>query len=119
MNDKSKSDEKLPKKEIIRSKLDFKDIIQNGQRWNGQSIRCFYLEGEKREVGFAAPKRLGHAVMRNRLKRFMREIYRKNKYRLRPMRLIIIANESAEKAGYRGIEKDFHHFLEFTAKGRS
>ena len=119
MNDNSKSDEKLPKKEIIRSKLVFRDIIQNGHRWNGQSIRCFYLEGEKREIGFAVPKRLGHAVLRNRLKRYMREIYRKNKYRIRTMRLIIVANESADTAGYRGIETDFQCFLDYIAKGRS
>ena len=62
----------------------------------------------ERRVGFAAGKKLGGAVVRNRLKRLIREAYRLNQDKLvQGVDLIVVARKPAVGTGYATIEKAF------------
>lgn len=64
----------------IKSKMDFERVFTQGRRYNHPLMRmviCDSLsEGDPGRVAFAAPKRLGCAVVRNRSKRVLREAAR-------------------------------------------
>lgn len=59
-------------------------------------------------VGFTVTTKLGHAVVRNRVRRRLREIYRLNELRIRPgTDLVIVARSRSTGAAYKDLERDF------------
>jgi ribonuclease P protein component len=66
----------LTKNEIIRRPQDFSAIFEHGRFLRGRWFDIAYRRGERRQVAFAAAKRVRTAVSRNRIKRMLREAYR-------------------------------------------
>lgn len=64
----------------IKARSDFERVYTQGRRYNHPLIRMVICdavsEGDPGRVAFAAPKRLGNAVFRNRSKRVLRETAR-------------------------------------------
>lgn len=75
---------RLPKRRILRSKRMFQAVYLHGRSWAGRYLVLYVFPavGPETRAGFAAGKKLGHAVLRNRLKRLLRESYRRNQTRL-------------------------------------
>ncbi len=68
----------------------------------------FTVSDEDRRVGFAAGKRLGGAVVRNRVKRLLREAYRLNQHRLKDgLNLIIVGRRPVVNAGLPEVARAF------------
>jgi ribonuclease P protein component len=67
--------------ERIRRRAEFQDIYKRGVRLHGRYCTAFILETDRPigRLGVAATKKLGSAVVRNRAKRLIREIFRRNK----------------------------------------
>ena len=71
----------MGKSETLRGRGAFDALFAAGLRANASLIRCLYRFGEASpgsvQVGFAVPRKSGTAVRRNRVRRLMREAYRK------------------------------------------
>ena len=65
-------------------------------------------KGGEIRVGFTVTVKLGHAVVRNRVRRRLREIYRLHLSELRPgTDLVVVARGRSVNAAYRELERDF------------
>ena len=65
-------------------------------------------KGDENRVGFTVTVKLGHAVVRNRIRRRLREIYRLHETELlRGTELVIVARGRSVDAPYRLLERDF------------
>lgn len=66
--------------QTIKSRRDFERVFTQGRRYNHPLVRMVICdsisEGDPGRVAFAAAKRLGCAVVRNRSKRVLREAAR-------------------------------------------
>ncbi|MBN2104386.1 ribonuclease P protein component [bacterium] len=100
-------DFRLPKKEILKKSHDFQCVLKRGKRWEGKIIKCFYFKADERKVGFVVPRRLGKAVIRNRIKRLMREAYRHHKYAVGEFWILIMAKKTGELPKLKQIETEF------------
>jgi ribonuclease P protein component len=69
----------LPKDEILRGRENFNQVFKRGQKFTGNNITIFYLEADSKKIGFVVSRKIRKAVVRNRYKRLLREIYRLNK----------------------------------------
>lgn len=72
-------------------------VYSTGKSYANRMMVLYVLPktGGTRRIGFAAGKRLGNAVVRNRVKRLMRETYRLNQDKLAEgVDLIIIGRQS-------------------------
>ena len=59
-------------------------------------------------IGYTVTKKLGHAVVRNRVRRRLREIYRLHEPELRTgADLVVVARTRSVEASYRTLERDF------------
>jgi len=67
--------------QTLRGRGAFESLFASGQRAQGSLMRCLFIIGTdfpgRVEVGFAVPKRLGKATKRNRVRRLMRESFRR------------------------------------------
>ncbi len=101
---------KLPKRRILQNKRMFQEVYLHGRSWTDRLLvlYVFPVIGPERKVGFAAGKKLGNAVTRNRLKRLMREGYRLHQDRLAEgYFIILVARRAAVGVKEPQIEKAF------------
>ncbi len=95
--------ESLPRSERIRKKKDFLVLYRKGKRYKARYFNLIYHFNElaHSRVGVVAGRKVGNAVTRNRAKRWMRELYRRNKDRYaHPIDLIIIATKEMKTASF-------------------
>jgi len=71
----------LRKEEKIRHRADFLYTFQKGEYRKTQHFRIYSSPNRlsHQRLGITVAKRIGNAVQRNRLKRFLREFFRLNK----------------------------------------
>jgi ribonuclease P protein component len=95
--------ESLPRRERLRTPREYREVFEQGRRSVGQAFVCYVArnEGQGRKFGMAVSRQVGGAVVRNRVKRYIRETYRTNRARLREdLRMVIVARPAAAKLSY-------------------
>ena len=103
--------------EHIRRHVEFQHIYSRGVRIHSRYTTVFLLanETEVGRLGIAATRKFGGSVARNRAKRLIREVFRRNKIApgfdviVIPKRGLLDASLSALEADYRAtIERRVH-----------
>lgn len=87
----------------MRRKKDFEAIAKEGVRRHTKNFMIITRKNDQgfSRVGAVASKRLGKAVERNRVKRLMREFFRRNKDRLPPSTdFVIVGKKGAQDLPY-------------------
>ena len=101
---------KLPKSRILRRRNDFQKVHRFGKSYANRYLvlYVFTATGLEDRVGFAAGKKLGNAVARNRVKRLMRECYRLHQHDIKnDICILLVGRKPAVEVKYHVIEKAF------------
>ncbi len=93
---------------------DFQLVRRKGIAFRGKLMTLGVLAGQKQiRVGFITSKRVGGAVLRNRTRRRLREIFRHHRHEIVGGSWIVtIASAKAARASYRSLEDDWLHLAE-------
>ena len=101
----------FPKTRRLTRDSDFERVKQRGQTEHGKLIvlGAFAVRNSGgARVGVVVRRRLGSAVVRNRVRRRLREIVRTHQNDLRDdMWIVLIARRAAANAGYRALEDEW------------
>jgi len=107
--------EGFPKTERIRKSDEYTYVLQNGRRLRGRFVSAYWTrnEGALNRVGVAAGKKLGTAPVRNRLKRYIREAYRRNKRELpcQGFTIVFLATPSMIGRSWDDVQTDIRGLL--------
>lgn len=96
---------RFPKTDRIVRKADFKRVFEQGEKIVGPQFVGYFVrqEGQGCKLGLAVSRKVGSAVVRNRVKRHVREWYRTHRPQfLAELYLVIVARPGA--AALRGPE---------------
>lgn len=100
----------LPKGYRLRRRKDFKKVYVKGDSAAGRYVVVYALKNNNLETsrfGFSVSKKIGKAVQRNRFKRMLREICRRNINSFAAgFDIIVIARRKIIEVSYKEIEKD-------------
>jgi ribonuclease P protein component len=102
--------ESLSPRERIKKKKDFLILYRKGNRYKGKYFNLIYLSNvlPYSRVGVVASRKVGGAVTRNRVKRWMRELFRRNKELLGyPIDLIIVAAPEMRNATWAELREQY------------
>lgn len=100
----------LRKRRILRRRGDFQRVYRSGKSFANRYLVLYIVKSAQAEgqVGFAAGKKLGNAVTRNRVKRLLRECYRQNQFSLQKgYNLLLVGRLAAVPEKYETLEKAF------------
>ena len=90
----------LPKPFRLHLKKDFEAIIRNAHRVQGEGMVLWWrpssYPGARTRLGIVVSRKLGGAVVRNRVKRLLRESFRLNREKLNPGTDLIVSPRSSE-----------------------
>jgi ribonuclease P protein component len=109
-------DENFTPQERIRKKKDFLHLYKKGKRYRGKYFILIYLSNELTfsRVAVVASKKLGNAVQRNRTKRWLRTLFRRNKELLeKPFDMIFIPRKEIHEAKWQNLTEEYQAALKF------
>ena len=88
---------RLPKGRILCKKDDFQRVYNKGRSYANRYMVLYVSprDDDSSKVGFAAGKKLGNAVVRNRVKRILRESYRLNQRELKKGHELLLVGRKA------------------------
>jgi ribonuclease P protein component len=105
----------VEKKYRLAKKEDFNKVYRYGKSIANHQFVLYYLPlhvNDDFRLGVSVSKKVGNAVVRNRLRRMMKEIVRLNKESMAPhYDYIIIARKSAAEMNYQEMEKSIFHVI--------
>ena len=94
----------------IKKNHEFRRLYSKGRSFAAPSLVLYARPNRQpiNRIGFTVTVKLGHAVIRNRIRRRLREIYRLHENELKcGQDLIVVARSRAVDAAYADLERDF------------
>jgi ribonuclease P protein component len=100
----------------LRKRREFEECYASGVRVSGRHVQVFLLPasgGSRPRLGISVPRRLGSAVARNRVRRRLREIFRRGRglFGGVPLSIVVNARPSAAQASFEELYQDFEASL--------
>ncbi|MEW5762479.1 MAG: ribonuclease P protein component [Bacillota bacterium] len=93
----------------LKKKRDFTRVYARGKHKAGRLLVLYGLPSGRPGVrfGFVVGRRIGSAVVRNRVRRILREVCRRHMERFRDgYDFVVVARERARDAGFAGLERE-------------
>lgn len=104
----------MEKKLRLKSNRDFRNTYDKGKSFANKYLVIFFRKNglDNSRLGVAVTKKLGNSVVRNKVKRRIREAYRLNNHRIKEgFDIVILSRVSAKEVGYKEIESALLHLL--------
>jgi ribonuclease P protein component len=107
------SSQRLRGAEHIRRRADFQRVYERGAKIHSRFSTVFVLANPLgyARLGIAATRKLGGAVARNRAKRLIREIFRRNKIAA-GFDIVVIPKRDLLSASLNALEADYRTLLD-------
>ena len=113
----AKHRESLLREDRLRRRAEYQRCYEKGRRIGGRLVTLFVVDREPDDsgprLGVTVTRRVGNAVERHRIKRRVKEIYRRwaQRHRLPPADIVVHLKPEAREAEYQKLEKELIRLL--------
>ena len=112
MNSGPAARETFSRGDRLRKRREFEECYASGVRASGRHIQVFLLPGDPAGIvrlGISVPRRVGTAVTRNRVRRRLREIFRRTRsvFGGASGRLVVNVRPSAAGVPFQALSEDY------------
>lgn len=105
----------MNKRNRIKKNEEFQDVFKKGKSVANRQFVVYMLEKSNQEelrVGLSVSKKIGNAVIRNQIKRYIRQSFLELKNDLRQdLDYVIIARKPTSEMNFHGTKKSLIHVL--------
>lgn len=114
--------ESLPKENRLAKRREYLRVYESGRKLFSRYVVLFYAPNEQQcsRLGITATKKLGKAVARNRVKRWTREVYRRQREALaldsRQIDLVVNVKPNAADATFADYQQELVRVLRRVAR---
>lgn len=99
----------------IKKNEEFQKIFKHGQSFANRQFVIYFMEKSEQthfRIGLSVSKKIGNAVMRNQIKRYLRQAFHEFESEIRPnYDLVIIARKPTNQMNFHEIKQSLTHVL--------
>ena len=113
MNSSPAVSEGFSRDDRLRKRREFEECYASGVRVSGRHVQVFLLtaagKSARSRLGISVPRKVGTAVARNRVRRRLREIFRRGRsvFGGAVVSVVVNARPSAASSSFRELSEDF------------
>lgn len=105
----------MNKRQRVKKNAEFQKIFKRGKSFANRQFVLYFLPKEGQEefrIGLSVSKKVGNAVVRNQIKRYIRQSFLELKDEINPnMDYVIIARNQAASLDFHETKKSLEHVL--------
>lgn len=95
----------------LKKNRQFQYVYRRGRGTPSKELVLIYVKGSKLRVGFSVSKKIGNAVVRNLVKRRLRECFRPHLSEIKSGFYVVAARVGAADTSYEVLKKSIHCLL--------
>ena len=102
---------RMGRRQSLHRNQQFQYVYRRGKSSGSTHFTMIYLPGKNLRVGISVSRKVGCAVVRNRIRRLMRENIRLMQHEVKPGQYVLIARPPAAVADYRTLGRSLKYVL--------
>ena len=104
-------DERFGRRYRLGSNRNYRYVYRRGKSHPSRNLVLIYLKGRELKLGFSVSGKVGHAVTRNRIRRWLREDARKLIGSMKSGRYVFIARQGIVSLSHDALTKELKRLL--------
>lgn len=105
----------MRKQHRLKSNNDFQKVFKHGKSFANRQLVLYYLPKQDQshfKVGLSVSRKIGNAVVRNQVKRYLRQAFHELESDIKqPYDFVIIARKPTKEMNFHQIKKSLTHVL--------
>ncbi|PKR77437.1 ribonuclease P protein component [Halalkalibacillus sediminis] len=102
----------------VKKNEEIQYILNHGESFANRQLVLYYLKKDGQDhfrIGLSVGKKLGNAVTRNQIKRYLREAFKHLEDKIDPSYdFVVIARKPTNEMDFHGIKKSLSHLMKRT-----
>lgn len=108
----ARRDERFPRRYRLGSNRNYRYVYRKGKSTASRSVVMIHLKGRDLKIGFSVSAKVGNAVTRNRIRRWLREDIRKMRQRMKCGKYVFIARQGIRNTTHEALTRELSRLLE-------
>ena len=109
--DARKGDESFPRRFRLGSNRNYRYVYSRGNSTHSRNVVLILLKGREQRFGFSVSGKVGNAVTRNRIRRYMREDVRRMRARLKSGKYVFVARPGVDRLSHEALTRELRRTL--------
>lgn len=101
----------FPRRYRLGDNKNYRFVYRRGKSVPSRNIVLVHLKGRDLKIGFSVSGKVGNAVTRNRIRRWMREDVRKIRAQMKCGKYILVARPSLKDVSHEALTRELHSLL--------
>ena len=104
-------DERFPRRYRLGENRNYRYVYRRGKSHPSRNLVLIHLKGRDLKIGFSVSGKVGNAVTRNRVRRWLREDVRRLRYRMKRGRYVFIARQGIARVPHESLTRELSKLI--------